>query len=81
MHESLVDIFRTWDIDEMSKIFSRELEAKEQASLTVKKGYEKSRENYTIGALYSTLKLSSYQVSSCNLTPGSRSSNKSCFFV
>ena len=33
----------------MLEIFSHELEAKEQASLTVKKGYEKSRENYTTG--------------------------------
>ena len=49
MHESLVDTFGTWDIDEMLEIFSHELEAKEQASLTVKKGYEKSRENYTTG--------------------------------
>ena len=70
------------DIDKMLEIFSCELEAKEQASLTVQaeKGYEKSRENYTTDALYSTLKLSSYQVSSRNPASGSRSNKKSCLF-
>ena len=58
-----------------------ELEAKEQASLTVKaeKSYEKSRENYTTGALYSASKLSSYQASSRNPVSGSRN-DKSCLF-
>ena len=42
---------KVWDLDEMLKIFRWELEAKEQASRTVKaeKGYEKSGENYTTG--------------------------------
>ena len=43
---------KVWDLYEMLKIFRCEIEAKEQASLTVKaeKSYEKSRENYTTGA-------------------------------
>lgn len=51
-------------------------------SLTVKaeKGYERSRENYTIGAMYSTSKLSNYQVSSRNLASSSRNNKKSCLF-
>ena len=58
----------------MLEIFRCELEAKEQTSLTVKaeKGYEKSRENYTTGALYSASKLSYYQASSRNPASGSR---------
>ena len=42
----------------MLEIFRCELEAKEQASLTVKaeKGYEKSKENYTDDALHSASK-------------------------
>ena len=46
----------------MLEIFRCELEAKEQALLTVKaeKGYEKSIENYTTGALYSASKLNNY---------------------
>ena len=65
----------------MLEIFRCELEAKEQTSLTVKaeKGYEKSRENYTTGALYSASKLSNYQASSRNPASGSRN-NKSCLF-
>ena len=45
---------KVWDLDEMFKIFRCELEAKEQALLTVKaeKGYEKSKENCTSGALF-----------------------------
>ena len=41
---------KVWDLDEMLKIFRCKLEAKEQASLTVKgeKGYEKSRELYPV---------------------------------
>ena len=72
---------KVWDLDEMLKIFRCELEAKEQASLTVKaeKSYEKSRENYTTGALYSASKLSNYQASSRNPASGSRN-NKSCLF-
>ena len=37
---------KIWDLDEMLEIFKCELEAKEQASLTVKteKGYERRRE-------------------------------------
>ena len=71
-----------WDLDEMLEIFRCDLEAKEQASLTVKaeKGYEKSRENCTIGALYFTSKLSNHQASSRNLSSVSRNSNKSCLF-
>ena len=52
-----------WDLDEMLEIFRCELDAKEQAALTVKteKGYEKkNRENYTTGALYYVSKLSNY---------------------
>ena len=66
----------------MLEIFRCELEAKEQTSLTVKaeKGYEKSRENYTTGALYSASKLSNYQASSRNPASGSRNNNKSCLF-
>ena len=66
----------------MLEIFRCELEAKEQTSLTVKaeKGYEKSRENYTTGALYSASKLSNYQASSRNPTSGSRNNKKSCLF-
>ena len=73
---------KVWDLDEMLKIFRCELEAKEQASLTVKaeKSYEKSRENYTTGALYSASKLSNYQASSRNPASGSRNNNKSCLF-
>ena len=43
-----------WNLDEMLKIFRYELEAKEQASLTVKakKGYEQSRENYTTSVVF-----------------------------
>ena len=72
---------KVWDLDEMLKIFRCELEAKEKASLTVKaeKSYEKSRENYTTGALYSASKLSNYQASSRNPASGSRN-NKSCLF-
>ena len=71
-----------WDLDEMLKIFKCELEKKEQVSLTVKaeKGYEKSRKNYTIGALHSASKLSNYHASSRNPASGSRSNNKSCLF-
>ena len=73
---------KVWNLDEMLEIFRCELEAKEQASLTVKaeKGYEKSRENYTTGALYSASKLSNYQASSRNPAPGSRNNNRSCLF-
>ena len=73
---------KVWNLDEMLEIFRCELKAKEQASLTVKvgKGCEKSRENYTTGALYSTSKLSNYQASSRNLASGLRNSNKSCLF-
>ena len=73
---------KVWNLDEMLEIFRYELEAKKQASLTVKseKGYEKSRENCTTGALYSTSKLSNYQDSSRNPASGSRNSNKSCLF-
>ena len=49
MHTSFAREFsgNVWDLDEMLEIFRCELEAKEQALLTVKaeKGYEKSREN------------------------------------
>ena len=71
---------KVWDLDEMLKIFRCELEVKEQASRTIKaeKGYEKSRENYTTGALYSASKLSNYQASSHNLPSSSRNNNKSC---
>ena len=56
---------KVWNLDEMLKIFRCELEAKEQASRIVKaeKGYEKSRENYTAGALCFASKLSNYQAS------------------
>ena len=72
---------KVWDLDEMLKILTRELEAKEQPLLTVKaeKGYEKSRENGTTGALHSASKLSNYQASSRNPASGSRN-NKSCLF-
>ena len=57
-----------WDLDEMLEIFRCELEAKEKGSLTIKaeKCCEKSRENYTTGALYSSSKLSNDQFSSHN---------------
>ena len=73
---------KVWNLDEMLEIFMFELEAKEEASFNVKveKGYEKSRENYTTGALYSASKLSNYQASSRNLASGSRNNNKSCLF-
>ena len=73
---------KVWDLDEMLKIFSCELEAKERPSLTVKveKGYGKSKENYTTGALYSASILSNCQASSRNPTSGSRNNNKSCLF-
>ena len=84
MHTSFAREFsgNVWDLDEMLEIFRCELEAKEQALLTVKaeKGYEKSRENYTIGALHFTSKLSNYRASSRNLSSVSRNSNKSCLF-
>ena len=66
----------------MLEIFSCELEAEEQASLTVKaeKGYEKSRENYSTGALYSASELCNYQASSRNPASSSRNNNKSCLF-
>ena len=62
----------------MLEIFRCELEAKEQTSFTVKaeKGYEKSRENYTTGTLYSASKLSNYHASSRNLVPATGSERK-----
>ena len=53
---------KAWNLDQMLEIFRCELEAKEQAPLSVKaeKGYEKSIENHTTGALYSASKLSNY---------------------
>ena len=73
---------KVWDLDEMLEICRCELEAKEQASLTVKaeKSYEKSRENYSTGALYSASKLNNYQAGSRNRASGSRNNNKSCLF-
>ena len=74
---------KVWDLDQMLEIFRCELDAKEQAALTVKteKGYEKkNRENYTTGALYYASKLSNYQTSSRNPASGSRNNDKFCLF-
>ena len=50
---------KVWDLDKMLEIFMGKLELKKQVSLTVKteKGYEKSRQNFTTGTLYSKSKL------------------------
>ena len=50
---------KVYNLDEMLEIFRCELEAKEQASLTIKaeNGSGKSREHYTTGAFYCASKL------------------------
>ena len=70
------------NLDEVLEIFICELEANEQASLTVKaeKGHEKSKKNCTTGALISTSKLSNHQASSHNPASVSRNKNKSCLY-